>query len=134
MKKLIIAALAACATITGAHASDLRYPLTYNFLMNMGGQSYFTCNYTTKSCENGHWWRTPHEQWRVFEQIDDSDRTTVLAHGACFNPSNTHWVCWNFDTGQYKEAISGRPDFDGVLTGPDIANWPLSIKVTPNGP
>jgi hypothetical protein len=76
-------------------------------------QDYFECSYTARICEKG--WvfgRTGPDTIRLFDVIDDTDRTTVVGTGACrifprVDRANG-WICWNFTKGTWIAEINGR--------------------------
>jgi hypothetical protein len=125
MKKAI-ATILLVMTIESAQAAEMKYPQMYKQMLDAGhnvGKPYFQCDYTSKSCERGLIWNG---HLRVFEMIDDADRTTVIGHGGCSWNVSGSWVCWNFDNGTYRGVINGSQK-SGDMTVEDRYDWPRPI-------
>lgn len=125
-------------TIGSAQASEtaketIKYQNMYKFMTDMASDmrtsshSYFECDYTIQSCERGRSWTlaSPFVNWRVFEIVNDADRTTVIGHGACSIRATTS-LCWRFDDGFYTGVINGHRR-DGIMTVEDHYDWPRPI-------
>ena len=121
MKKLLLAAACLAALCLPSQAEpQLKYPQIFRFMMDFGSQhgweSYFECDYTSHTCEQGYRHVESFDRsvdW-VFNSVDDSDRKTVVAHMTCHR-SRSDWACVNLDTGRWSSRRTGQ----GSLRNPD---------------
>jgi hypothetical protein len=124
MKKLIMTVALVLVMMPAAHADT--HPQMFKWYLDQAKKydatEYFECNYTSRTCEHGYRWGSLTYQ-RVFDMVDDQDRSKVIGHGACMW-SATHWGCWNFTTGTYVEEVGDGRRLEGTL-GADHYDQPL---------